>query len=107
MLNISVGSRLWKLRRNLREEYQKYDLWPDNNEEVRFRSILESLNFQPFAAWVGLILDLLIVFVFSTASWWKQPVTPTKFFAAYAGVSWLHGQMRSNFESVADICCSP
>ena len=83
----SIG-RAKKLRSHLEDgEYRKYNLWLENNESIKYRSLLEAQNFQPLAAWIGLILDFLIVFVFSTASWWREPLTPTKFFAAYAGVS--------------------
>ena len=85
--NTSIG-RIKKLRRHLEDdEYRKYNLWLQNNEKIKYRSLLEAQNFQPLAAWIGLVLDFLIVFVFSTASWWRPPLTPTKFFAAYAGVS--------------------
>ena len=82
-----MGLRLKKQKVHLHGEYRKYNLWLENNEEIEYRSLLEEYGFQPFAAWVGLTLDFLIIFVFSTASWWRQPLTPTKFFTEYAGVS--------------------
>ena len=89
LTNTLIG-RLKKLRSHLEDdEYSKYNLWLENNENIRYRSLLEAQNFQPLAAWIGLVLNFLIVFVFSTASWWRQPLSPTKFFAAYAGVSLL------------------
>ena len=88
VLRLLMASRLKKHIHNLEDgEYRKYNRWLKDNKNVKYRSLLEAQNFQPFAAWVGLILNFLILFVFSTASWWRRPLTPTKFFAAYAGVS--------------------
>ena len=80
-------ARLKKQRIHLHGDYKKYNLWLEHNDDVQYRSLLEEHNFQPFAAWIGLILDFIIIFIFNTASWWKRPLTVTKFFAAYAGVS--------------------
>lgn len=83
-------SRLKKHSRDLKDgEYRKYNLWLKDNESIKYRSLLEAQNLQPFAAWVGLILNFLILFIVSTASWWNRALTPTKFFAAYAGVRLL------------------
>ena len=90
VLKLWMASRLKKHSHNLADgEYRKYNLWLKDNESIKYRSLLEAQNFQPFAAWVGLILNFLILFVFSTASWWRRSLTPTMFFAAYAGVSLL------------------
>jgi yeast amino acid transporter len=42
---------------------------------------------QPLIAYVGLTMCLLIVFVFSTATWWNGKATPAKVTSAFAGVS--------------------
>ena len=110
-LNNTPLDRIRKLRHYLEDdEYRRYNLWLENNEKIKYRSLLEAQNFQPLAAWVGLVLDLLIVFVFSTASWWREPVTPTKFFAAYAGVSLLQagttrGLTSGPADSIATFFC--
>ena len=88
VLRLLMTSRLKKHIHNLEDgEYRKYNRWLQDNESVKYRSLLEAQNLQPFAAWVGLILNLLILFLFTTASWWRRSLTPTEFFAAYAGVS--------------------
>jgi hypothetical protein len=38
---------------------------------------------QPGIAWIGLIGSLLVVFVFTTATWWNQSFTGQKFALAY------------------------
>ncbi len=87
--------RYWFLLRSAKEElvglrlrepefWQKYDRWMPNNSK-RYQSLLWEL--QPFPAFVGLIFCLLIVFVFSTATFWNGDFTKQKFFSAYGGVS--------------------
>jgi hypothetical protein len=47
-------------------------------------------SLQPVPAWIGLAGCLLVVFVFSTASWWNgKDITFTKVATAYAGVRGL------------------
>lgn len=89
VLRLFMAFRLKKHSHNLKDgEYRKYNnIWLKYNNCVKYRSLLKTQNFQPFAAWVGLVLNFLILFVLSTASWWRRSLTPTEFFAAYAGVS--------------------
>lgn len=89
-LNNTPLDRIRRLRHSLEDdEYRKYNLWLEKNEKLKYRSLLEAPDFQPWVALAGLVVDLLLVFVISPAGWWREPVTPAGFFAAYAGVSLL------------------
>ena len=69
---------------DLKDVHPRYDIWAHNNKE-RYMSILSSL--QPLPAYFGLTATFLIVFVFSTATWWPHNPTLKKVATAYAGVS--------------------
>ena len=63
--------------------YNRYDR--DNmNRRERFHTLLGPT--QPAPAYLGLLMCLLTVFVFSTATWWRQAATAKKVAVAYTGV---------------------
>ena len=63
---------------------RKYDRWR-NHWDPSYMSTFSYL--QPFPAIVGLICCCLIIFVFSTATWWNGNISFRKVATAYAGVS--------------------
>lgn len=63
--------------------WRKYDRWMKQNPD-RYYSILSEL--QPAVAYFGFASSLLIVFVYSTATWWEGGFKARKFFVAYGGV---------------------
>jgi amino acid transporter len=75
---------LERLRRDDPSRYARYDRWDVNNRS-RYISLLSPM--QPFPAYLGLLNCFLIVFVFSTATWWNGVVTTQKVAVAFAGVS--------------------
>jgi amino acid permease len=78
-----------KKRGILPAEYNRWNPQPDVYPWHKSRTLLASL--QPVLAWIGLIACVLVVFVFSSANWWKASNrTFTKVATAYAGVSVLY-----------------
>lgn len=71
---------------DLKDVHDRYDIWGHTNR-VRYMSVLSTL--QPLPAYFGLTATFLIVFVFSTATWWPGTPTPEKVITASAGVSRL------------------
>ena len=64
--------------------YRRYNRENPNTKE-RYYSIASPI--QPFPAYLGAVLCFLIVFVFSSATLWKNQATVRKVAVAYAGVS--------------------
>lgn len=69
-------------RLTVEETYPGYARWAATSQSSTF---LEGI--QPLPAWIGFIGSLLIVFIFTTATWWSTPFTLQKFAAAYGSVS--------------------
>jgi yeast amino acid transporter len=63
--------------------YSRYDR-DNTNKRERFHSLLSPT--QPAPAYIGLTMCLLTIFVFSSATWWKNDATFKKVAVAYAGV---------------------
>jgi amino acid transporter len=65
------------------DRYARYYRW-DNNNKKHYLSVWGPT--QPVPALLGLISCFLIVFVFSTATWWDHSATAKKVAVAFAGI---------------------
>ncbi len=79
---ISINLRLRKHRAKIAEIYPEYNRWGETSQASTFLAGL-----QPAIAWFGLIGCLVIVFVFTTATWWNKQASFTKVAIAYGSVS--------------------
>jgi hypothetical protein len=85
----------------LTDDYLKYNRWEHTGNEKRYNSLLA--YFQPVVAWLGLLGCFLIVFIFSTASWWDGKITFQKVAVAYGGVSLLVPRISNTSGSSASL----
>ena len=74
--------RLRKHKDSIAQVYPEHNRWRNTSQAS---TILGGL--QPAIAWLGLIGCLIIVFVFTTATWWSTPVDFSKVAVAYGAVS--------------------
>ena len=80
MLNV-YHIRLRKHRDSIAQVYPEHNRWRGTSQAS---TILGGL--QPVIAWLGLIGCLVIVFVFTTATWWSTPIDFSKVAVAYGAV---------------------
>ena len=73
--------RLRKHRDSIAESYPEHNRWRSTSQAS---TILGGL--QPVIAWIGMIGCLVIVFVFTTATWWSGGVKFSKVAIAYGAV---------------------
>ena len=89
--------RLQKHRDSIAQVYPEHNRWRGTSQAS---TILGGL--QPFIAWLGMIGCLVIVFVFTTATWWSTPVDFSKVAIAYGAVRYtptdgvMRGLLTSN-----------
>ena len=74
--------RLSKHKDSIASVYPEHNRWRETSQASTFLGGL-----QPVIAWFGLIGCLVIVFVFTTATWWSTPVNFSKVAVAYGAVS--------------------
>ena len=74
--------RLHKHRDTIAERYPEHNRWRGTSQASTFLAGL-----QPFVAYFGLIACLVIVLVFTTATWWDTPADFKKVAVAYGAVS--------------------
>ena len=89
--------RLRKHKDSIAQYYPEHNRWRGTSQAS---TILGGL--QPVIAWLGLIGCLVIVFVFTTATWWSTPVDFSKVAVAYGAVSIspTAGSMRKLLTSI-------
>ena len=73
--------RLRKHRDSIAQVYPEHNRWRDTSQAS---TILGGL--QPVIAWLGMIGCLVIVFIFTTATWWSTPADFSKVAIAYGAV---------------------
>ena len=73
--------RLRKHSDSIAQVYPEHNRWRSTSQAS---TILGGL--QPVIAWLGMIGCLVIVFVFTTATWWSTPVDFSKVAIAYGAV---------------------
>jgi amino acid transporter len=78
---IRYYAALSKHRKALAETYPEFNRWASTSQSSTFLAGL-----QPFPAWGGLIGCFLIVFIFTSATWWDTPRTFSKVAVAYGAV---------------------
>ena len=83
VLNANIYNiRLRKHKDSIASAYPEHNRWRKTSQASTFLGGL-----QPVIAWLGLIGCLVIVFVFTTATWWSTPVNFSKVAVAYGAVS--------------------
>jgi H+/Cl- antiporter ClcA len=93
--------RLWANRDELIGPYAVFDHFNNDNHAIPFNSLVGWM--QTFPAWVGLIFCFVIIFVFSTASWWNhKEAKGSDIPAAFAAVSNILLSALSEYISILD-----
>ena len=98
----NLATRLRKCRHDLTGEFAVYE-----RHDKKYRPFTLFAFAQPIPAYIGLLGSLLVVFVFTSSTWWIGQVTFSKIAVAYAAVSPVFSYILDLGNNVSLTACSP